>query len=161
MTDETDLTDFGAKTTEGVLPLVYRRAVVWSPTDDSIPVGFIGRDRRRDYTVYTSRRKPFHFYRDGGGYAVSDSILSKIKRAGVSRIVFHTADDSDAYEFAARQYHDGKPVPESELYDPEDPQTYVPLEESRHSWDLDTNPNELFVEPFTNAMDRLSSRSGW
>ncbi len=157
-----DLTKFGLRTTEGVMPLVYRRAVVWSPTAPSKPAGFVGKDRRRDYKVYTTRRKPYHFYREGNGYAVSNSILSTLAETGVSRIIFHTADGEDVYEFATRQYvQDAEQVPEHELLDEDDPQAYVPVDEARNVWYRPDNPNDLFVESFEDAMDRLDNKTGW
>lgn len=158
MSDDTDLTNFGVKATEEIMPLIHRKRVVWSPTAPNKPAGFVGLDRRRDYKVYSTRRKPYHFYRRGGGYAVSDQILSKLDRVGVSRIIIHTANGEDVYEFATRQYvQDGDAVPEKELLDIEDSQTYVEVDEAKNAWKRQSNPNDLFVEGFSTAMDRILS----
>lgn len=158
MSEDTDLTRFGVKATEEIMPLIHRKRVVWSPTSPNKPAGFVGKDRRRDYMVYSTRRKPYHFYRRGGGYAVSDKILSKLDQIGVSRIIIHTANGEDVYEFATRQYvQGGEEVPEKELLDIKDKQTYVPVDEAKNAWKRKRNPNDLFVEDFSSAMDRILS----
>ena len=158
--EDASLGDFGARDRDAIPPLVYRRAVVWSPTSPNKPAGFLGYDRRREVKVYTSRRKDYHYYRSGDGYAISDSILAKLDRAGVPRILLWAADTGDVFEYASHQYRkDAEPVPDHALLDEDDPQRYCPLDAAMNTW---TDIGErLHVQPFDRAMDRLSGRSGW
>lgn len=150
----TDLSDFGA---ERVAPLVERRVCKQSPHTGKL-CGFVGRDTRRDRVVYATRRAPFHFYRKGSGYAISDTIINSLDQSNVSRIlVYEPVDEGgDVYEFPLRVYENGKPVPTSDLYDEDDPQTYVPVSEAMNNW-LGLSPY-LFVRPFEDAMKRIEWR---
>jgi hypothetical protein len=164
MSDQHDLTDYGIETTENKAPLVRRKVIVWSPTAEGKPAGFVGRDRARGYKIYTSRRKPYHFYRAGDGYALSDAIIRRLSRGDIERILFHTYDDSsdtagDVYEFTVRQFVDGESVPREDLLDQTDPQTYVPLPDARNAWEY--LANDLFVQEFGEAMDRITEKRGW
>lgn len=155
-----DLSDYGMFRAEDAPPLVHRKGVVWSPTADSKPVGFAGYDRRREHRVYTTRRKSYHYYRKGEGYAISDRIIDMLARSPTARIVVWEASSGDAYEFKTRQYADGgSEVPERELLDDDDPQTYVPTSEAMHTWA--GLGEDLHVEDFDTAMARLSGRSGY
>lgn len=160
MTDDTTLSEYGVESDEPIPPLVHRKAVVWSPTKPDTPVGFLGLDRRRDYRVYTTRRKSYHYYQKGEGYAISDAILGKLEKAGASRILIWTPDDN-VYEFGTYQYRtEGEPVPEHDLLEESDPQTYVPVAEAINSWSP-LSCRGLHVEEFGEAMGRLESKSGW
>jgi len=151
---------FGVETNEHKVPKVHREVIVWSPTDDSIPVGFVGRDRRRGVDVYTTRRKAYHYYRKGEGWAISNSILKRLERTGIGRILVHTAEEGDVQEFLTRDYVDfGEPVPRDDLIDDDDPQRFVPDDEARNEWP--GLGEEMFTSSFSRAMDRITSKRGW
>lgn len=158
--DDATLGEFGVYGAEDAPPLVHRKGVVWSPTSPSKPAGFVGYDRRREHRVYTTRRKGYHYYREGEGYAISDSILDLLGKAHVARVVAWESESGDAYEFQTRQYtENASTVPDRELLDEDDPQSYVPASEALHVW---SGIGEgLHVEEFSAAMDRLSGRSGY
>jgi hypothetical protein len=156
MTDDSNLSNFGIAGTPP--PLVERKRIVQSPHTGKI-AGFIGKEKRRDYRAYTTLRTGFHYYYDGGGWAISDSILDIIEEVGVSRIYVHegTERDDDVHEFTARQYLDhGTAVPEPDLYDEDDPQTYVEEEERIHKWE--DHAVGLFQRTFEDALDEIEWR---
>lgn len=159
---DADLTDFGAETTETIPPLVYRKNAVESPTSPGKPAGFVGVDRRRDKSVYITRRKDeYHYYKSGGGgYAISDYIVNRIGQTPISRIIIHVVESGDIYEFGYHEYNtDATPVPESLLLDDDDPQSYVAVDQSLNSWDA--VGEDVYVEPFDVVMERISHRGWW
>jgi len=157
--DDLSLDDFGADATVD-RPYCERKLIKQSPHTGKI-AGFICRELRRPMTVYTSLRARSHFYREGGGYAVSDSILESLEKHHVSRILVHTGTDEesfDAYEFAIRQYTaDGKDVPGHWLEDESDTQTYVPVGDALHEWPFNYDES-MFKYPFRAACDRIDWR---
>lgn len=168
--EQNTLRRFGVETNEHKVPKVHREVIVWSPTDDDIPVGFVGRDRRRGLDVYTTRRKPYHFYREGEGWAISWEILDRLRQTGISRILVHLAEDYENYpgeanpgdvlEFTTREYVEfGQPVPKDNLIDESDSQRYVPQSEARNRWP--ELGGGMFTEEFGSAMDRITSKRGW
>lgn len=154
-----DLSDFGIGTNETIPPLVHRKNAVESPTKKGVPVGFVAHDRRRDYVVYTTRRKDYHYYKSGMGYAISDSVIDRLGDTTASRILIHEPQ-GNVYEFGLHQYANAEgSVPEALLLEPDDPQSYVPVGESVNSWR--DHSQSLFVQPFDTAMERISARSWW
>jgi len=156
-----DLTDFGMP--EVKPPLVKREYPVLSPTTGKV-AGFLGSEVRRDtdMSVYTTLRGRRHFYREGGGYAVSNRILDLCAEMGVNRIVVHegTSDTDDVLEYPARAYFNSESeVHEADLENPQDPQTYVPVESYLHKWA--DHAAALFVSEFERACDRIRSKRGW
>lgn len=156
MTD-IDLNDFGANATVEK-PYVLRQKVLQSPHTGKI-AGFICRELNRPMKVYTSRRWRSHFYRNGNGYAISDSILKRCYQHQVSRVIIHDGDEEHsftAWEFPLKQYRtDGKAVPDSVNDNPRsDPQTYVDIEDHLHEWRF-TRDEDLYRWPFKRAMDRI------
>lgn len=155
--DDVTLSDFGLGATMKP-PLVERRRIIQSPHTGKI-AGFIGHEKRRDFTAYTALRMGAHYYYNEQGYAISDSILDVLRDRVVSRVLIHEGtedEDADVYEFTLRQYVDhGDPVHEDDLHDPSDPQTFVELDEYVHKWGA--HSRHLFVRPFGRACDRI----GW
>lgn len=153
-----DLTDFGVSPVQP--PVVHRKAIQRSPTTGKI-AGFVGREvnRGNDTTVYTTLRSSRHFYYEGDGWAISDSILRKIETIGVSRILIHdgTDEQDDVYEYRARDYYDSeKQVHEQDLEDTDDPQTYVKQDRAVHEWE--GHAAFLFVDSFEAALQRIDSK---
>lgn len=161
-TEQDNLVGYGFAKTEP--PLVRRKVAVQSPTSDKL-AGFVGVEKRRTdgARVYTAMRTDYHFYRVGGGYAFSDSILNRLEHDyDVSRILIHEGSDpeDDVYEFPARAYYnDGEPVEQGHLLDESDPQTYVPLEDHLFEWE--SHAISMFTQSFENACDRIFSKRGW
>lgn len=154
-----DLSNYGVDPEKE--PRVYRKAWVKSPTTGKI-AGFTGVERRRgnNAMVYTTLRSDWHFYEKGGGYAISDSILSTLEGLGVSRVLVHegTTPEDDVYEFRAQDYFTAESIPDGDLEDEGDPQSFVSLDEHLHHW-----PNysaALFVESFEDACERIGTRRG-
>lgn len=139
-------------------PFIERKRVVPAPTAPDKPAGFVGRARNRSTengrgaVCYSTRRKGYHFYREGEGYAISDSILARLDRIDASLIFAHEADTGDVYEFPLRTYLNGDPVPERQLLDENDPQTYVPIDEARYVWR--DHHSKMFRRPFSEAVKR-------
>jgi hypothetical protein len=160
--DNSSLGDFGVDDTESIPPLVYRKNAVESPTSPGKPAGFIGIDRRRDKSVYITRRVDhLHYYKSGGGgYAISDEIINRLDRTPISRIIVHVADSGGLYEFGYHQYeNEATPVPESLLIDEDDPQGYVATDDCLNSWE--GVGGRVYVESFEVAMERISGRGWW
>lgn len=160
-TDDTaDLSDFGVPEVQP--PVVQRKSIRNSPTTGKI-AGFVGREvnRGNDTMVYTTLRSSRHFYYEGDGWAISDSILDTIEDLGVSRILIHdgTDDRSDVFEYQARAYYDSeKQVHEQDLDDPTDPQRYTKKDNYLYKWE--GHAARLFVDDFGAAVDRIKSGSG-
>lgn len=158
MSNQDSLTGYGINTTETIPPLCHRKNAIEAPTKEGTPAGFLCFDRRREYRVYTTRRKGYHYYEKGDGYAVSDKILETLIEVNMSRILFHTHEDGDVYEFGVHQYEaDGEPVPDHALLDPEDPQTYVPLEECYNAWE--GHYPDMFIQSWEDAAPRIYEKA--
>jgi len=159
--DNSNLDDFGADTTESIPPLVYRKNAVESPTSPGKPAGFVGVDRRRDNSVYITRRVDnLHYYKSGYGYAISDYIINRLGHTPISRIIVHVVESGDLYEFGYHEYRDNStPIPDSLLIDQDDPQSYVPIGDCLNSWDA--IGEDVYVEPFDVVMERISDRGWW
>lgn len=157
--EQGDLDQFGVN--YDVPPLVHRKRTVTVKHDgETRLVGFVGYDRRRDFRVYTSRRSDYHFYREGDGYAISQSAIEQAHSVDVSRVLVHEKNDPHAvYEFPLREYVMGSKVQHGHLQDGDDTQRYVPVETAMNEWD--GHAEEMFVEPFEQAMDRITSKRGW
>jgi len=148
-------------------PRVRRKRIVTVHADKQRLVGFIGHETRRGMTVYTTRRSDFHFYYEGDGYAISESVLDECAKWGVSRILIHEklspyqqrqGEAPDAYEFRLRQYADSdESIPEADLLDDQDEQVYVPLEEAMYVW---SDHDALFERSFDTAVEAIDWR-GW
>jgi hypothetical protein len=146
-----DLADFDGGV-QPEKPLVERRSVVWSPTSPDKPAGFVGRDRVNDRRVYTTRRTSYHYYEEGGGWAISESILSHIADVDVSHIYVHEKDSGDVHVFLRRHYDArGERVPDGYLVDEDDPQVYIGDSNARESFS--GYAERLFQRPFNDAMD--------
>lgn len=154
-----DLTDFGAGA-EAVPPLLMRKNIIRPPLDDGKIAGFVCKELERDTNpvVYSTLRGKKHYYREGGGYAISDAILARIENIGVSRIFVHTGvERGDVYEFRASDYYQSeKQVHEKDLEDPRDPQTYIKKDEAMHVWD--GHAPDLFYRTFSAALDHIDNR---
>ena len=154
------LSDFGARSTDDIPPLIFRKNAVESPTSPGKPAGFVGYDRRREHRVYITRRKEYHYYKSGYGYAISDYIINRVGRADISRIVIHAVEDGNVYEFGYHAYRDdAEPVPDSLLLDQNDPQSYVPVGDCLSSWK--GLGEDVYVDPFETVMERISGRGWW
>lgn len=153
-----DLSDFGVESNEHIPPLVHRKNAVESPVSKGTPIGFVGRDRRRDLRVYTTRRKEYHYYKSGMGYAISDAVISRVQDTTMSRIIIHVPG-KDVYEFGVHQYANGNSVPSGQMLDGSGPKSYVPLGECLNSWP--GHASSLFVDSFETAMERVYERSWW
>lgn len=158
-----DLSNFGVDTSPEP-PKCHRKVVVRSPTKDKL-AGFICHERRRDMTVYTTVRGHGTYYRNGEGFAISESILDALAGRNVSRVFVHDArdgglEDGNVYEFTLREYlygEEGGQVPEAHREVPEDHQRYYPVSEARFTWcELG---NDLYVSSFSHACDRIGNRS--
>lgn len=140
-------------------PRVRRKAVVREPIEEKL-AGFIGVERARDGSmrVYTTLRSNFHYYYEGEGWAISDAILADLQEHDVARIFVHdgTDVDDDVYEFAATDYFDGESVPERDLHNEADPQTYTPEENALHVWE--NHAVSLFERSFEQACDDIFER---
>lgn len=139
-------------------PYIKRRRVYWSPTKENKPCGFVGYERNRGLTCYVSRRLGSHFYYKGGGYAISNSILTKLKNTSVTHVYLWEPAEAkgNVHEFALKQFLEGgEQVPKSDLETPTDPQTYVPLDNRLRLWE--GHADDLFVRTFEQAMDSLLS----
>lgn len=149
------LDNYGAGDTTSP-PLVERKAVVNAPTSGKI-AGFVGRVKNnRGNVVYTTRRTGYHFYQKGGGYAISDSILKRLGNTGTSSVFVHEKGSGDVYEFGLSQYGYGEPVPDGDLMDESDPQSYVPLDEATYVWE--NHADDLFVRSFEDALTYIDNR---
>lgn len=160
----TDLSDFGVDA-DVPEPLLERKAAKYIKTDQKRLVGFMCYEHNRGMRAYTTRRSRFHYYRNGEGYAISDDILDYLAQLDVDHIFIHEKprDDPDfepdAYEFRTDQYRFGETVPESELYDDQDTQRYVPVDDAIRKWD--GIGESMFKREFEDAMAYLNShRSG-
>jgi hypothetical protein len=149
------LDDFGGGTTRDK-PFVERKRIVWAPPEHTKPAGFLGRDKSRDVKTYTTRRTGYHFYYLGDGYAISDSIIRKLRELEIPYILIHEKGEGDVYEFRLRQYENGEAVPERDLDDLEDPQTYVEIDEHIAKWPA--YQRELFQRTFEDAYRRSVTR---
>jgi hypothetical protein len=155
--EDADLTQWGGGI-ETPPPKVSRGYIVQSPHTGKI-AGFVGRERRRGFMAYTALRRGTHFYYNAEGYAISDTILDILESKGVARIFIHEGteeDDADVFEFKLRQYLDGDEVPDDDLHDEDDPQTYVELDETVNEWP--EHSGELFTKPFRRACDAIDWR---
>lgn len=157
----TDLRDFGV-VEDPPPPDCHRKAVVAAPTPDKHIAGFVARERAREMTVYTTLRGYSHYYRSGGGFAISESILDLLADHGVSRLYVldtrgaDSPETADVLEFTLREYRDGEEVPEFDLQHPEDPQRYLPEDATRFRWEkLGT---DMFASSFQHALDRINAR---
>jgi len=153
----TDLTDFGGGT-ETKPPLVNRKYIEQSPHTGKI-AGFLGHEQHRNVRCYTTLRHRGHFYQKGGGWAISDSILSHIDQTTATLIFVHdgTEPDDDVYEFRASDYlMKGEAVPEEDLDDPDDPQTYIAEDMAQAVWE--NHAAHLFVREFREACDHIDWR---
>lgn len=160
MSENRTFADYGSFRAEDAPPLVKRKAVVWSPTAPDKPAGFVGYDLRREHKVYTTRRKQYHYYYEGEGWAISDRILDTLDKNNIPRVAVWEHGSGDVHEFQTRAYTDrGSEVPEHELLDADDPQTYVPESEELHVYP--GVGEDLHSQSFEKAMDRLANRSGW
>lgn len=123
-------------------------------------VGFVGADHERDLRVYTSRRSQYHFYREGGGYAISLAALAKARQHDAKRILVHQRDrDRDVIEFSMRQYLDDREhVHEADLDDRSDPQVYVDVDEAMNRYA--GRAGGLFVYEFEDACERIWTKRG-
>lgn len=157
--EQGDLDQFGVN--YDVPPLVHRKRTVTVDHDgETRLVGFVGRDRRRDCKVYTSRRSGYHYYQEGEGYAVSVSALETAEEVGVARVLIHEKDEPHTvYEFPLREYLDGAEVVQGYLADRDDPQRYVPAAACMNRWE--EHGEEMFTQGFDAAMDRITSKRGW
>lgn len=106
---------------------------VYAPTNDGKIAGHIGPVKHRRGRAFVSRRtRQEHYYRDGGGYAISKSILGYLTRHTAHHIIMHETDRSTALEFGIAQYvEDGQRVEHAPRGDP---QVYVPKSDARHTW---------------------------
>jgi hypothetical protein len=163
MTDsDTDLGDFGVDA-DVPEPLLERKAPKYIETDERRLVGFMCYEHNRSMRAYTTRRSRFHYYRNGEGYAISEAIIDYLAQLDVDHIFIHEKprDDPDfepdAFEFRTRQYRFGENVPESELYDDQDAQVYVPVADAIRTWP--GVGETMFKREFGDAMDYLNSRS--
>jgi hypothetical protein len=161
MTDNQNrLADHGIATVQK--PLVKREYPLLSPTTGKV-AGFLGKEVRRGEgtLVYTTLRSGYHYYYEGGGWAVSDEILETCRGRGISRIIVHEGtEDDDVHEFPAPAYYrDGQQVSEQDLEDPGDPQTYVPEEARLHHWP--DYADSLFVRSFEDACQYIRETRGW
>jgi len=152
-----DLADFGGGT-QTKPPLVERKYIEQSPHTGKI-AGFLGHEKHRDLQCYTTLRHWGHYYRNGDGWAISDSILGTIDDIGATLIFIHdgTEADDDVYEFRAADYLDrGDSVPEEDLNDPDDPQTVVPEDMAQMVWE--NHADDLFLQEFRDACERIDWR---
>lgn len=152
-----DLTDFGGGTTVEP-PLVERKYIEQSPHTGKI-AGFLGHEKHRNVRCYTTLRYGGHYYQKGGGWAISDSILGHIEQTAATLIFVHTGTDEDdpVYEFKASEYTmRGEAVPEEDLDDPDDPQTFVPEDAAQEVWE--NHAADLFVREFRDACDHIDWR---
>lgn len=150
------LDDFGTDSTP-LPPKCERKAIIQSPIHGKI-AGFVCKELNRPMKVYTTRRFGSHYYRNGDGYAISDSILRKLRRYDIPRVFVHDGhgERDHVWEFQTRQYiEEGKSVPSHELQDESDPQTYVPLDEYLYLWE--GRADDLFRRTFSEAVERI----GW
>lgn len=149
-------------------PLIERKATVTVQADKQRLVGFLGKDRRREVRVYTTRRSDFHFYYEGDGYAVSEGVIEQLEELDIPRIIIHEklteydqrqGEAPDVWEFKTRQYAERENyVHEDDLLDGQDQQVYVPLDDHFHHW---PDHDRLFVRSFEQAMDQIVEKRGW
>lgn len=138
--------------------LVARKRPVKVQADRERLVGFVGYDRRREITVYSTRRKQYHYYRKEDAYAVSEDVIEHLDDIGVARILVHefSEDDEpsgDVYEFKTRQYRHAEAVGEDWPFEYGDKQRFVPVDEAMHHWE--GYADSLFVYEWDEMWRRL------
>jgi hypothetical protein len=162
--DTTDQQTFATYGNETPPPKVARKRPVTVEADRTRLVGFVGYDRCRDKRVYTTRRKDYHFYETGGGYAISEAVLDQLTEIGIPRILIHEyvdgdgdedeAETGDVFEFQTHQYVHADIVGEAWPFENGDTQRYVPIEATLFDWP--GHAGDLFVRPFDEAMDTIA-----
>ena len=149
-------------------PRVSRKRIVTVQADKQRLAGFIGTEQRREMRVYTTRRSDFHYYYEGDGYAISESVLDECAEWDVARVLIHEKltefeqrqDDvqPDVFEFRLRQYTSSDNyIPEGDLLDEQDAQVYVPLDDAMYVW---SDHDVLFERSFESAVEAIDWR-GW
>lgn len=105
---------------------------VHAPTGNGKVAGHIGIDKHRGGNAYVAyKERTTHYYRKGGGYALSKKILFYLTKNDVHTL-YWVEDGETTYEFGIRQY-----VEESDRVQHAaggDPQVYVPNADARHIW---------------------------
>lgn len=105
---------------------------VRSPTGNGNIVGRIGPCKNREgYAFITRRDRREHYYRRGGGYALSKKLLHYLLNQ-VYHIMIHEKRRNRTLEFGIAQYvEDAERVQHAPKGDP---QVCVPVEDARHVW---------------------------
>lgn len=106
---------------------------VRAPTDASKIAGHIGVDKHREGLSYVSRKvRSRHFYRKGGGYAISKGIITFLRNKGVQNLYFYEEGSRTCYEFRRTQFErDARPVKHAPR---DDPQVVLALGDARAVW---------------------------
>lgn len=142
-------------------PHFERKTIIDPPGNQTGIAGFVCHEKERDIVAYTTRRSDYHYYQKGDGYAISRSILVKLKATGANRIYVHEKEPpKDVHEFTLRQYLNGDDVPEEDLDTDEDPQRFVPLDDAKSTWE--GHGEHMFTRPFESAIEYVKTRRrGW
>lgn len=85
---------------------------------------------RRAYGFLQWRERERHHLHELDAYAMSESVLQRVRKLGCSVILFAETETKTVYEFHERQFDEELP----KRYNPnadQDEQLYVPLEEAR------------------------------
>lgn len=155
----TDLRQFGA-VEDPPPPKCRRKVIVDSPTKDKL-AGFICHEQRRDLRVYTTLRGYGTYYKNGGGFAISECILDLLADRNVSRMFIHDArgggiEDGNVFEYTVREYRDGDTVSKYDREVDWDHQRVLSTAEARYTWE--GLGNAMYVQPFPRACDRIGDR---
>lgn len=95
-------------------PLVHYTpytTAIRTPGDNGKVAGHTGIDEHRGRVFLTIRKFQDHFYRRGGGYAISTKVLEAAEEEGVNRVLIWESDQQRTYEFALSRYLNGQKVP--------------------------------------------------
>ena len=79
-----------------------------------------------------------HFHRNAAGYALSESVLRRIRSFGCKRVLFAEEDTGMVYEFHISQFEDNLGAKNNPEHDT-DPQRYVEILENRGKWHAHAN----------------------
>lgn len=124
-----------------VEPIIARKIrPVYFPGDPKKVVGFIGPSNRDANAVVCQRKREAYlnddgkmeqqYYRKGGGYALSESSIERLRSVGVSLVIIHEVDNDRVLEHDLADFEQGDSINEID----DDPQKYVPTEQAIHTW---------------------------
>lgn len=138
-----DLSEFGGGQTETPEPNIQKRNRIQVAVGDRrITAGWVGPSPARESVAFVSVRDPHeHRIRALDAYGISHSVLRRLPDE-VTHIYIHEQDDRSnkserVLEYRVRQYENAEDVPDQYLMRADDPQKYVPRQDSKRWWEMD------------------------